>query len=142
MVIDDIVQPVLAGDVDMFIGMRNRKWYFAHQIIAFIPLLGGERALTKNLWEQVPATYKNNFCIEIALNFYALHYGKGFQFKIFRGLSQTIKEKKYGWLSGTKERWGMMYDIFSTQLKLYTSKAPKAPENGLVYKLKNNKSEA
>lgn len=77
----------------MFIGMRNRKWYFAHQIIAFVPLLGSERALTKKLWQRIPDYYKQYFRIETALNFFTLYSGNGFNYKVFQGLAQVIKEK-------------------------------------------------
>lgn len=128
-VIDEITRPVLAGEADMFIGMRNRKWYFAHRIITLIPLLGGERAMTKNLWQKLPNYYKQYFRIEAAINFYALYYGKGFQYKVFKGLSQVIKEKKYGFWDGTRQRWGMMYNVFSAQLKLHFVHIPESAKN-------------
>lgn len=128
-IIDEITRPVLDGEVDMFIGMRNRKWYFMHQIITIIPLLGGERAMTKSLWQKLPVYYKQYFRIEAALNFYAVYYGKGFQYKIFKGLSQVIKEKKYGLWDGTKQRWGMMFNIFAAQLKLHFVHIPESAKN-------------
>jgi glycosyltransferase involved in cell wall biosynthesis len=128
-IIDEITHPVLAGEVDMFIGMRNRRWYVAHQMITFIPLLGGERALTKNLWQKLPSYYKQYFRIEAALNFYALYYGRGFQYKVFKGLSQVIKEKKYGFWDGMRQRWNMMYHIFSAQLKLHDVHIPESARN-------------
>ncbi len=128
-IIDEITSPVLHGEVDMFIGMRNRKWYFAHQIITLIPLVGGERAMTKSLWQKLPAYYKQYFRIEPALNFYALYYGQGFQYKIFRGLSQVVKEKKYGFWEGTKQRWGLMSNIFLVQLKLHFVHIPQSARN-------------
>ncbi len=122
--IDEMVHPVLSGEVDMFIGMRNRKWYVAHQVLAFVPLLGGERALKKSLWEILPEYYKQGFRTEAALNYYALHFGNGFRFKIFRGLGQVIKERKYGLIQGTRQRWGMMYDVFLAQYKLRFTNVP------------------
>lgn len=128
-IIEEIVRPVLDGRVDMFIGMRNRKWYAAHQIVAFVPLLGGERALTKELWRQIPDYYRQYFRIEAALNFFALYHGNGFQYKIFKGLSQVIKEKKYGFREGTKQRWGMLSNIFAAQCRLHFSDIPESARN-------------
>ncbi len=128
-IIDQIVKPVLDDKVDMFIGMRNRKIYYLHFIIVFVPLLGGERALTKTLWNRLPDYYKHYFRVEAGLNFYSLYYGKGFQFKIFRGLSQTIKEKKYGLVEGLKQRWGMIFNIVSAQLKLEFVDIPESVRN-------------
>jgi hypothetical protein len=122
--IDTIVEPVLHGDVDMFIGMRNRKMYLMSHIFAIVPLMGGERALTKTLWKQIPARYKKGFIIETAMNFYAKYYGRGFAFTVIRGLSQTIKERKYGFWNGQKSRWAMMYTIFATQIRLQLREIP------------------
>ena len=56
--IDDILSPVLEGRMDMSIGMTDRKWYLAHEMLSFLPLLGGERAVTQSLWQKVPEYYK------------------------------------------------------------------------------------
>ena len=123
-VIDEISKPVFTGEVDMFIAMRNRKMFYLHQIVVVMPLIGGERVVTKQLWDKVPAYYKHNFKIEAALNFYARHYGNGFNYKIFRDMSQVIKEKKYGFRSGFKQRMAMNYDVILAQLKLRLLEIP------------------
>ncbi len=128
-IVDEIIRPVAAGETGMFIGMRNRKWYAVHQIISFVPLLGGERAVTRCLWQKIPGYYKRFFRIESALNFYAIYYGDGFQYKIFKGLSQVIKERKYGIRNGIKQRWRMFYHIFSAQLKLQFVHVPESTRN-------------
>ena len=116
--IDEVVRPVLAGNLDMMIGMSDRKWYVVHEMLTFVPLLGGERAVTKNLWRQVPEYYKQHFRIEVALNFYAIYYGQGYKYKILDGVSQIIKEEKYGFWEGARRRLKMFYNIFSSQLRL------------------------
>ncbi|MBC8207517.1 MAG: glycosyltransferase family 2 protein [Kiritimatiellales bacterium] len=128
-IIEEIVRPVAEDRVDMFIGMRNRKWYFAHQVTAFVPLLGGERALTKQLWQRIPDYYKQYFRIEAALNFFALYWGNGFNYKVFTGLAQVIKEKKYGFRDGTRQRWSMISNIFGAQLKLHFADIPESAKN-------------
>jgi len=116
--IDEIIAPVLDGQVEMFIGMRNRKLYFLHAIMIFIPLLGGERAMTKALWQKLPDYYKHYFRIEVGLNFYAQYYSRGFGYKVFPGLSQVIKEKKYGLAEGLRQRYRLYANVVSAQLKL------------------------
>lgn len=128
-IIDEITAPVLKGEADMFIGMRNRKIYLLHQVITFTPLLGGERAITKALWQKLPDYYKHRFRTEAGLNFYALYYGEGYQFKVFAGLSQVIKEKKYGLWQGTKQRWKMFYNIAAAECKLQFSAIPPSARN-------------
>jgi glycosyltransferase involved in cell wall biosynthesis len=117
-IIDAIVEPVLEGKVDMFIGMRNRKIYFTNKVFALIPLLGGERAMVKSLWYRVPDYYKHYFRIETGLNFYAKHEGKGFDFAVFKGLKQVIKEKKYGLLKGTYQRIQLYSDLITASIRL------------------------
>lgn len=128
-VIDQITRPVLERKVDMFIGMRNRKIYFVHAVMAIVPLVGGERALTKTLWEKIPNYYKHYFRIEAGLNFYAKYYGDGFDYKVFKGMSQVIKEKKYGFLRGTQQRFQLYSDLILAQLKLRLVDIPKSIQN-------------
>lgn len=129
-IVEEIIRPVATGDLDMFIGMSDRKWYRAHQILAFVPLLGGERALTRELWQKVPEYYKERFRIEVALNFYSIYYGRGYQYKILPGVTQTVKEKKYGWWRGFWARLGMFFNIFSAQLRLNFVNTPKFVRDG------------
>ncbi|GEM_PF-179155 len=128
-IIDDILKSVVSGAVDMSIGMRNRKIYYLHSIIFFIPLFGGERALTKNLWQMLPGYYKHRFRVEAGLNFYARYYGKGFDYKVFQGLSQVIKEKKYGLREGLRQRWHLCTNVVSAQLELQFVDIPKSAKN-------------
>ncbi len=128
-IIDSIVNPVIAGDVDMFIAMRNRKIYYLHSILVFIPLLGGERAVTKELWNKLPMYYKNRFRVEAGLNFYAEYYGNGFKYKVFKGLSQVIKEKKYGFIQGLRQRISMIANVISAQFRLQFVDIPKSIKN-------------
>lgn len=123
--LDEILTPVINGQVDMFIAMRNHKIFFLHTLVPLVPLLGGERALTKELWITVPSEYKQKFRIEAGLNFYAKYYGKGFDMKLFRGLTQTIKEKKYGFWSGLKKRLSMTWDVSIATINLQFIDVPK-----------------
>lgn len=127
--IDEITSPVLDGEVDMFFGMCNRRVYYLHYLVVFIPLLGGERALTRALWRRLPDYYKASFKVEAGLNFYAKYYGRGFGYKIFKKLSQIAKEKKYGFWQGTKQRWAMMSNVVCAQFKLQFVDIPKTIQN-------------
>ncbi len=128
-IINDLLKPVIDGKVDMSIAMRNRKTYYLHYVIFFIPLLGGERALTKNLWQMLPGYYKHRFKVETGLNFYARYYGKGFNYKVYQGLSQVIKEKKFGLIDGLRRRWLLSMNVISAQLQSQFSDIPKSAQN-------------
>jgi len=128
-IIDDIISPVMDGMVDMSIAMRNRTTYYLHYIIFFIPLLGGERALTKSLWQMLPSHYKRRFKVETGLNFYARYYGRGFSYKVFQGLSQIIKEKKFGLIEGLRRRWLLCVNVIFAQLQSQFVDIPKSARN-------------
>ncbi|KKU11837.1 MAG: Glycosyl transferase family 2 [Parcubacteria group bacterium GW2011_GWB1_45_7] len=123
-IIDEIVLPVINEKVEMFIGMRSRAIYALTWILVFISLLGGERALTKKLWLELPSWYKYKFRIEEGLNFYAKYYGKGLAYKVFPGLTQVIKEKKYGFWKGTKRRFSMVWDVVYAAMKAEMTEVP------------------
>ena len=114
-----IVTPVTSGKYGMFVGIRGRKTYWANRLLHFTPILGGERALRKALWDHVPPDYKRNFQIEIALNFFAKQLGQPMGFTVVHGLSQVIKEKKRGLLPGLWQRCAMISDIVLVSWRIY-----------------------
>jgi len=114
-----IVTPVVSGGYGMFVGIRGRKSYWANRMLHFTPILGGERALTRELWHQVPQAYKKKFQIEIALNFFAKTNGHRMGFTVVSGLSQVIKEKKRGLLPGLWQRLLMIRDILLASWRIY-----------------------
>ncbi len=129
--IHTILTPVSEGKLDMFVGMRKRGWYRARNLFAFVPILGGERALVKSLWQELPEYYKDKFKIETGLNFFAKYHGKGYGYKVISGLSQTIKEKKYGFWGGIYRRFGMYKDIVLAQVRLELKDIPYNPKQAL-----------
>lgn len=122
--IRETVQPVLDQSCEMFILMRNRKIYYLRMLMTFIPLLGGERALTKDLWLKLPDRYKDRFRIEAGLNFYAIYYGKGLKYRVFKGISQTVKEAKFGFAEGMIRRANMFRDVISAAWELQRRDVP------------------
>ena len=117
--ITQIVSAVTSGDYGMYVGIRGRKTYWANRLLHFTPILGGERVLTRTLWDHVPRIYKKNFQIEIALNFFAKHTGQRMGFTVVHGLSQVIKERKRGLWPGLWQRLLMIYDIVLVSWRIY-----------------------
>ena len=116
-IIRQIIEPLLTSNLEMSIGMRNRKVFVLRAILRVIPLLGGERAVRRAFWHSIPPEYKERFMIEAALNFYAYRAG-GYTYQVFEGLTQTVKEQKYGLVQGFARRLGMIYDVLMAQLRL------------------------
>lgn len=108
-IISAIIEPVASGTYDMFIGIRNN---IAQKSFLPFALNSGERALRREIWEKLPSFYKNRFRIEVGMNYFVRHHGKGYGYKLFP-YYQTAKERKYGFLKGTWRRWKMNYDVSS-----------------------------
>lgn len=113
------VTPVLTGKCGMFVAIRARRSYWMNRILYFIPVLGGERALTKELWRNVPRIYRKGFQIEIALNYYTKKSGHKMGFGVMPGLSQVIKEKKRGFWLGLWQRIKMCAEVLLISFRLY-----------------------
>ena len=114
-----LVTAVTSGDYGMYVGIRGRKSYWANRLLHFTPILGGERVLTRTLWNHVPRTYKKNFQIEIALNFFAKHLGQRMGFTVVQGLTHVIKETKRGFWPGLWQRTLMIGDVLLIGWRLY-----------------------
>ncbi len=117
--VTQIVKSVTSGDYAMYVGIRGRKTYWANRLLRFTPILGGERALTRHLWNCVPGSYKKNFQIEIALNFFAKHFGQRMGFAVVHGLTQVIKERKRGLWPGLWQRMLMIGDVLIVSWRIY-----------------------
>lgn len=113
------VTPVVTGRCGMFVAIRARRSYWMNKLLYFIPVLGGERALTKAVWRRVPRIYRKGFQIEIALNYYTKKSGQKMSFGVMPGLSQVIKEKKRGFWLGFWQRIKMCGEVLWISFRLY-----------------------
>jgi hypothetical protein len=75
--------------------------------------------LTKEIWRNVPRTYRKGFQIEIALNYYTKKSGQKMGFGVMPGLSQVIKEKKRGFWLGLWQRMKMCGEVLLISFRLY-----------------------
>jgi polyprenyl-phospho-N-acetylgalactosaminyl synthase len=114
-----IMQPVVDGRFEMYVGLRARKTLWLNRLLRLFPIIGGERALTRRLWEAVPRKLKNRFQIEIALNYTAKQFERGMGFELVTGTVHRVKERKYGVLPGLLHRLGMIVDILMVSIRLY-----------------------
>lgn len=130
--LDRILAPVISGESDMVIAMRNWRMYYAGFFLSMLPILGGQRALTRELWERVPEKYRERFMVETALNFYARYWGNGFHYIVEPGLKQTIKEAKYGFWHGLRARLKMSGEVVMAQALLQFAEVPQGLRTGRI----------
>lgn len=114
-----IIQPVLEGKVEMFVGIHARRTLWLNRLLPVFPIIGGDRALTRRLWDAVPAAHKRGFQIEIAMNHTAKRFPLRMGFALIPGITHHSKERKYGVLVGLWRRFLMMRDIVRVTLRLY-----------------------
>jgi esterase/lipase len=106
-IVEKIINPVIERKYNMYIGIRNN---ITQKTIMLFALNSGERALTRELWDNLPENFKYRYRIEAGLNFIAkLKYG-GYGWQKF-DYYQTLKEKKCGIIRGTFLRWWMNFDV-------------------------------
>jgi glycosyltransferase involved in cell wall biosynthesis len=119
--ISALVKPVLNGDCDMNIGVRNRGEVtnFLHLRMKFGPILSGIRVMRREVFETVPAQYQSHFKIEAALNCFCARAGFRQQETVISGLGHVIKESKRGLADGLQARWKMSREVFLVLFDLY-----------------------
>jgi polyprenyl-phospho-N-acetylgalactosaminyl synthase len=118
-VLSRIMRPVIEGRYEMFVGVRARKTLWLNRLLRVFPIIGGERALTRALWQRVPQRHKRGFRIEIALNHTAKHCGGGMGFELIEGVVHRTKERKFGWWRGFWRRLRMIGEVTAVTWSLY-----------------------
>jgi glycosyltransferase involved in cell wall biosynthesis len=119
--IEALVTPVLRGDCDMNIGVRNRGEIanFLHLRVKCGPILSGIRVMRREVFETVPAQYQSHYKIEAALNCFCARAGFRQQETVIYGLDHVIKESKRGLADGLQARWKMSSEVFLLLFDLY-----------------------
>ncbi len=123
--VDDIIRPLLDNQCDMCIGIfrGGKAWSDMAQFVA--PLLSGQRALKRDLFEAVPMMTDLRMGVEWALTNAAEKRRSKVVKVLLRGVSNCSKEKKLGLMSGLKAR-GLMYKEI-TQAMVKTRRKPPKP---------------
>ena len=116
-----LVEPVLRGECDMNIGVRNRGMVrnFFHLKLKFGPVLSGIRVMRRAVFETVPVQYQSHYKIEAALNCFCSRAGYRQQQTVIYGLNHVLKESKMGLRDGLQARWGMLREVVLVLGDLY-----------------------
>jgi glycosyltransferase involved in cell wall biosynthesis len=115
-----LVQPVLKNEAGMVVGIRDRIGETPLWLLKIDPLLafGGERAMKREIFENLPERFSRGFEIETALNFYCQINKIPVKYVKLKGLKMIIKEKKYGFLKGFWERLKMEGKMIKIRISL------------------------
>jgi len=122
--ITQLVQPILKNEAEMVVGIRDRIGETPMFLLKIDPLLafGGERALKREIFDNLPERFSRGFEIETALNFYCQVNKIPVKYVKLKGLKMIIKEKKYGFLKGFWERLKMEGEMIKIRIFLLIHK--------------------
>ncbi|HEY1037736.1 MAG TPA: hypothetical protein VGE62_04115, partial [Candidatus Paceibacterota bacterium] len=104
---------------DMFVLITDHGRLFPEGLIKSLPLIAGLRVMGKDIWHSVPKKYMKRFGIELALNFFAKKAGARVEARMFKGLTQVVKEKKRGLVWGLYQRMFMIRDLIVAWVRLH-----------------------
>jgi len=108
--VERILKPVLKGEKSMVVGIRDRG-KFAMWMAARLPLIGGERALERHVFEDIPDKFLQGFMVESAMNYYCRSHKLKYGTVELPGLHIRRKMQKVGFLKGLKEYIHMDWQI-------------------------------
>lgn len=91
-----LIDPVVRGDVDMNVGLNDRG-RIVTRMMEYLPLISGQRALRRELFEQIPLEFLQGYMIESSLNYLSRAQGARIAAIPMRGVRIRTKVAKVGW---------------------------------------------
>ena len=108
--LEKIIFPVLSGECIMNVGIRDRG-KFLSLLTHHLPLIGGERALRRNVIELIDKRFMTGYAIEPAMN-YSCRLQKGVCRTVnLQGLHIRRKYQKVGFIKAVVQYIKMFYQI-------------------------------
>jgi polyisoprenyl-phosphate glycosyltransferase len=92
--VDDLVAAVVSGDVDMACGLFDRGPLANRVFLHVLPVLAGQRALRRELFERLDGNDLHGYRVEAALNSLVARYGMVRRDRVLPGLWHRTKEEK------------------------------------------------
>jgi len=121
-----LVGPVLKREAAMCVGIRERRGggKITELFIKIDPLtaIAGERAMERQVFEGIPTDCIKGFMVETALNYYCLVNNLKVRYVKLKGLSITIKEKKWGIFRGFLNRLKMYGELLRVRIIILRKK--------------------
>lgn len=110
-----VLDPVLEGKLAMCVGLRDRGG-FVMKISAHLPLIGGERAMRRHVFEDIPDKYLHGFMVESALNYYCRSRRLPYGTVELHGLGIRRKMQKVGFWKGLLEYIHMDWQVIKAMV--------------------------
>ncbi|MFA5935238.1 MAG: glycosyltransferase family 2 protein [Patescibacteria group bacterium] len=106
----DLLDPVLKGKLAMTVGLRDRGQTIM-KLTRFLPLIGGERAMRRHVFEDIPDPCLQGFMVESSLNYYCRSRKLPYGTVELPGLHIRRKMQKVGIVKGLGEYVHMWWQI-------------------------------
>jgi polyisoprenyl-phosphate glycosyltransferase len=119
-----LLNPVAEGGAAMSVAVRDRYWGLPLFFIRIDPLLAiaGERAMKRFIFESIPDKFIKGFAVETSLNYFCKINNLKIAYPLLKGLDVIVKEKKWGWYQGFKNRIMMMGQLLKIRFQILGAK--------------------
>lgn len=119
--LEQLVRPVLDRTTSMQVGIRDRGRFFT-VLTHWFPLIGGERALRREVVDAIPHEFYRGFMIEAAFNYFCSSRKLPYGVVDLKGLSIRRKYEKVGWPKAVVQYLLMTGQILSSLIRVRFAK--------------------
>lgn len=123
--VSDLIWPVKNGHAAMCVGLRGRAGGLPKLMARIAPIMfviGGERAMKREVFLGVPRKFIKGFSVEIALNYYCRQKQLKVLLVELKALTIIRKEQKMGLIKGFADRIKMIIQLIKIRIKVSLSK--------------------
>lgn len=116
-----LINPIASGEAKMCVGIRGRLGGLPKLLAKISPttfVIGGERAMTRALFENLPPKFIQGFAVEIASNYFCKANKLPVKLVELKGLKIIVKEKKWGFWKGFANRIKMIWQLIKIRIKI------------------------
>jgi len=97
--VEQLVHPVLEGKLAMNVGLRDRGYWY-RSLGPHLPLISGERAMRREIIENIPERFLQRFMVEVSINYFCRTRKYPYGTTFLSGLSIRHKYQKVGIFRG------------------------------------------
>lgn len=112
--IEDLLTPVIEKEVDMTIGIFDKGRLSTDLAQKVTPYLSGQRAIRRYIIESISNIDITRYGIEAAMTRYVRENKISSKKVSLKSLTHMMKEEKFGFVEGFKERMKMYWEVFKT----------------------------
>ncbi|MBP9869498.1 glycosyltransferase family 2 protein [Patescibacteria group bacterium] len=113
--LEKILEPIVNGKLAMTVGIRDRG-KIGMALARILPLIGGERAMMRHVFEDIPDRFLQGFMVESALNYYCRSHHLRYGTVDLPGLKIRRKMQKVGFIKGFPEYLHMGWQIVKAMI--------------------------